>query len=318
MTLASDLDSQRKSSRQAAEIKALKAEVERLEKALSASRKSKLRIPTGKPRKSGKGAYLRVVFGDSHGHHADWRAVNAMLDDFRRLNIRQWVHLGDAIDCGGWLAQHHTLGYVPQAAYSFEDDVAAANQFFDRLQAAAPNADSWLLCGNHDGRIEAEIIKATLGNVKDCEAMLRRWGPEAVLHLEQRGVKFIRRDRHYDGVRTKGTMRLGKCLFTHGTYCGKNAAAKTLSMFKANVCFGHTHLEDMDRQQSACDSVIGAWSFGCLCDAAPLYGHTRPNDWSHGYGLQIVEPSGDFLCIQVPIIDGRSLLHPLALELRAA
>ena len=130
----------------------------------------------------------------------------------------------------------------------------------------------------------------------------------------QLGVDIHRKER----CRVLGTrpLQLGKCLFTHGVATGPNASQKTLSQFKTNVCFGHTHRVSTAMQESAYEPSLGAWSFGCLCKRVPLYYDTRPTDWAHGYGLQIVEPSGVFFTIQVPIIDGRSLLP--ALELRAA
>jgi hypothetical protein len=56
---------------------------------------------------------------------------------------------------------------------------------------------------------------------------------------------------------------------------------------------------------------IRAWNPGCLCQLQPLWCHTRPTDWNHGYGVQSVLPSGEFLHINVPIIEGRSLLMPI-------
>ena len=50
---------------------------------------------------------------------------------------------------------------------------------------------------------------------------------------------------------------------------------------------------------------------GYLGTIQPLWMHSDPSDWTHGYGLQLVRSDGDFLHINVPIIDGRSYLMQL-------
>ena len=41
----------------------------------------------------------------------------------------------------------------------------------------------------------------------------------------------------------------------------------------------------------------------------PLYKHTEPTSWSHGYAVQFVSPkSGRFLHVNVPIHKGESML----------
>jgi predicted phosphodiesterase len=317
--LTEELQGKRKSAQAAEENKRLRLEVDRLAEALDAARKSNLRIPERRPSKAAKGSFIRLILGDTHGSYAAWDAVNAMLGDAERMDVREVVHLGDGLECGGWLAQHHTLGFVPQAAYSYEDDVNAANQLLDRLQAATPNAKHYYVCGNHEWRIEREILKRTVGHYKDSKFLLDKMGPEAVLNLKARGIKYIASDLHHNQLEAKGTLQLGKCLFTHGAWLlGDNAPRRALNVLKSNVCFGNTHRIGMAIQQSAHEPLLGAWTFGCLCERVPLYMNTKPTDWAHGYGLQSVNKDGTFFTIPVPIRKGKSLLNPLAIALRAA
>jgi hypothetical protein len=87
---------------------------------------------------------------------------------------------------------------------------------------------------------------------------------------------------------------------------GKHAAHSHLGKFGGNVVFGHTHRTDSMLVRTIKEGTIGAWNPGCLCRLQPLWMHTQPTDWSHGYHVQIVEPSGKFLPINIPIIDGWS------------
>ncbi len=111
---------------------------------------AKFSIPTQRQARTSKGCKVRLIVPDTHGSALDPMAASAMFADCERLKPQEIIHLGDAIDCGGFLAQHHVWGYVAEAEYTFEQDVVAANMFFDRLQALAPKADFHLLEGNHD------------------------------------------------------------------------------------------------------------------------------------------------------------------------
>lgn len=115
----------------------------------------------------------------------------------------------------------------------------------------------------------------------------------------------------YDDCRIQGTVRAGKCFVTHGTRHGKNAAQQMLSRFNACVVFGHVHKLLSASDRNVKDGEIGAWSVGHLGQQQPCWRHGDPTDWSQGYGFQIVQPSGDFLHINVPIIEGRSYLYTL-------
>jgi predicted phosphodiesterase len=316
LSVVEELAATKKTARLAAENKSLRQHVEQLEASLLAARKSKVKIPAGKPPKTPKGAFYRVIVPDSHGAFIDEGACKAFLADLEWIKPSEVVMLGDHLDCGGWLAQHNTLGFVPEANYSYEDDSNACNQFIDEIQKRTGNVPTWYIEGNHEARVVKTILKQTCGNARDTEFMLGLFGPRAVLNIDKRGITWIGRDQHYGDCQRRGVLQLGKCLFTHGVATGPNAAHRTLSQFKTNVCFGHTHRVATAMQESAYEPSLAAWSFGCLCRRVPLYYDTRPTDWAHGYGLQIVDTTGRFITIQVPIIDGRSLLHPW--QLRAA
>jgi hypothetical protein len=146
----------------ASEVKDLKAslkqrdqKVQLLEKSLSDSREARLKqIPKAKTRARKKEDWVRVIISDTHGSKVDPSAFAAVLADIKRLDPDEIIHLGDSIDCGGFLAEHHTLGFVAETEYTYEDDVIAANSHFDELQKAAPKALLHLLEGNHERRVE--------------------------------------------------------------------------------------------------------------------------------------------------------------------
>lgn len=305
--------------RESAQVKSLKAKLEsafaiidqqneRLEKLAQ----TKFVIPNQRQQKTSKGCYVRVICPDSHGSSIDPLAAAAFLADLQELQPKEVIHVGDAIDCGGFLAQHHVWGYVAETEYTFEQDVSAANEFFDRVQAAAPKASFDYLEGNHERRIEAWCVTQSLRSKIDAGMLKRMFGVATQLHIAKRGIRHFEQGQTYDGCRVQSTIRRGRCYFTHGTKHGKNAANAMLTRFGANVVFGHVHKLLSASDRTVKDGEIGAWSVGSLCKQQPLWRHSDPTDWCQGYGVQYVRPDGDFLHCNIPIIDGKSYLVQMA------
>lgn len=301
-------------NRLAARVNYLETMLERAEKQLLQSRESKIRIPmTPAKRKSTKQSdtFCRIIIPDSHGSSIDPASAAAMLADIAVLCPTSIIMLGDHIDCGGFLAQHHTIGYVAQSEYTFEEDCHAANQFLDQIQAAAPHARIEYLEGNHERRIENWCTTQALKNKTEARFLSSLFSTASVLHLVKRGIEFYQQGKFYDGLRIPATIRRDGCYFTHGEYTSRNAAASHLAKYNANIWYAHTHRMDMATKRTVKDGLIGAWNPGCLCLLQPLWQHTNLTDWGHGYGLQLVRAGFGHLNLQIPIIDGVSYLEPL-------
>lgn len=294
------------------DLKATQARTKLLEKSLRDARKAKVaRIPAARSRPRKKEDWVRVIITDTHGSKVDPAAFAAVLADIKRLDPDEIIHLGDSIDCGGFLAEHHTLGFVAETDYTYEDDVAAANSHFDQIQEIAPRAKFHLLEGNHERRVETYCVTKALRNGKDSEFLRRLISPHTLLKIEERGIHYYREGEKYRGATVPGWLRLGKCWFVHGICASKHAASVTLQKAGGNVVFGHTHRIDSAHTDLPNVGAIAAWNPGCLCTKQPLWRHTSPTGWGTGYAVQIVAKSGEFLHLNVPIVEGQSLLLPL-------
>lgn len=249
---------------------------------------------------------IRVIVPDSHGAHIDRRARDAFLADLRQLDPDQLVFLGDHVDCAGTFSTHQRT-YTNEIPETYEKDCEAANDFLDEAQKRAPRASGWYLEGNHEQHVERWASRQFL-NREDAEGLLAVYGPAAVLRLKDRGIRYFRRSEHYMGISIPGCIRLGRCFFVHGISHSKHAAAVHLARFGANVVFGHIHRSQSVVERSVTSNGFGAWCPGTLAKLQPLYKHTEPSSWSHGYAVQFVNKSGQFLHINVPILNGRSLL----------
>lgn len=279
----------------------------------------KLRAPRSTPSKSrpsNKGTgrpFLQVFCGDSHGACEEPAAVDAFVHDLAILKPREIYHVGDALDAGTFLAQHHVIGTVAQTEYTFEQDVLCANDLFDRMQKAAPKAKITLIEGNHDRRIETACVTWALQKKIDAQYLYNLFAPATVLNLAKRKIRFVRTGDYTAGCNISGTIRLEfDTLVQHGeAFAGPNATAQLLRKMGESLIHGHNHRLDVVYAETS-RGVIGGWGAGCLCTRRPLWNMTKCTDWTHGYLVRCVQPGVGYTCFPVPIINGMSFLEPLA------
>lgn len=252
---------------------------------------------------------IRAIIPDSHGSEIDVAAAGAFLADLKILDPGEVVGLGDHSDCAGWVSHHKRIAREDMA-YSYHADIEATREFFDAAQAAAPRATFHILQGNHDAHLERWAAE-TLENVADADLVTSMLAPDKLLKFKERGFRFYRRHEKYMGLSIPNTIQLGRCFFTHGVTASKFATARHVELFGANVVHGHTHRAQEHRTKTVSSEAIGGWCPGTLSKLQPTYMHTSPSAWSHGYGLQFVAKSGRFMHINVPIVNGESLLMPL-------
>lgn len=253
--------------------------------------------------------HIRLVIPDSHGLFIDARAAETLLSDVKRLAPKEIVWLGDHIDVSG-LYNAHPPSYVEELEYSYEADLAAAEAFMDAVQRRAPKATGYYLEGNHEQHVE-RLIARTHANPRDARAQLDLQSPAKRLRLKDRGFKYCRMGEFHHGLSVPGTIRLGKCHFVHGFTASKFATAQHVERFAGNVVHGHTHRAQSHLTRTLTSGAIGGWCPGTLAQLQPLWRHTAPSNWTHGYAIQVVSSSGRFLHINVPIVKGWSGLPAL-------
>ena len=250
---------------------------------------------------------VRAIIPDSHGEHIDLGARDAFLSDLQALDVHEIVMLGDHLDAGGTMSTHQK-SYSHEKTESYQDDVTAANVFLDKIQRASPRAVIHYLEGNHEQHVERWAVRE-FERKKDADMVLEAIGPAAVLNLKKRGIAYYQRSTAYMNLSIPGAIKLGECYFVHGVSHAKNADQAHLERFGANVVFGHVHRVQGMNSRTVTSSGFGSWCPGTLAKLQPLYAHTAPTTWNHGYGLQFVAKSGAFLHINVPIHKGESLLR---------
>lgn len=264
--------------------------------------------PAVAPKNHGKREFTRVVVGDVHGMMMQKDAVMAFLGDLKRWQPEEIVLGGDIVECGGWLAKHQTLGYVAQTSYSYQEDIMAANWFLDEIQTRCPEAVIHYLEGNHEDRIERWAVDQTQSHQRDAEFLRALASPDVLLRLEARNIQFYRRAKVYLQGLPPGWIKLGKIFFVHELGTSKNAARDSVGKTAGNVVFFHTHREDTATMNLPGVGLVKAFNPGCLCQLQPLWKHSAPTDWTHGYGVQFISKTGHFLHHNIPIWQGASLV----------
>lgn len=302
------IDAKAECDRLRREIKAMKKDREDLLSEYTDAVKAR-RIKKFRPvkRKQTAKDRVRVCVGDIHGMRMDRPAVDAFLTDLANLDPDEIVVGGDLLECGGWLAKHQPIGFIALSDYSYQEDIQAANWVLDQMAAAAPNAELHYLEGNHEDRVERWIVDQVMANGRDADFLYQAFSPRTLLRLEERGIAYYRRSETYVEGCPRGWIKRGKMYFTHTLGKGKSAARNAAQKTAGNVTYFCTHREDTATLNLPAIGLVKAFNPGCLCTLQPVWMNSDPTDWSHGYGIDIVSPTGNFQRIHVPISKGESL-----------
>lgn len=259
-----------------------------------------------KPARRSKEDLVEVIAGDVHGNKLDPAAVSAFLQDLQVIQPDRVTLGGDIIDCGGFLAEHHTIGYVPEAEDSYEEDIASANQFLDSLQSVCPSSDIHYLDGNHEHRVERWVLQQKLSHHKDISLLRRTFAAEHVLRLAERGITHYRQGHVHGNCEVPGWIKFSKLFYVHRISNAQNAAAIALAKAGTNVVFFDTHRADFKPNRTPGQGLFCAWNPGCLCRFQPLYMDTKPDGWTHGYLVRFISRSGAFQMVNILIDRGVS------------
>lgn len=274
--------------------------------ALAKSRAAKVTLPTGKPRPKLSGDTVEVIVSDIHGNKHEPAALAAFLADLAVIKPNRVFLGGDILDCGGFLAEHHTLGYVAETADSYEEDVSATNLILSKIQHESGDADCHYLEGNHEWRVERWAVTQRLAHHKDIELLRRTFAAEYVLSLKRRGITYYRQGEIHGECRVPGWVKLGKLFYVHKISNAKDAAGAAIGKTAANVVFFDTHRAAFAPRHLPGVGLISAWNPGCLCKRQPLWMNTNPTGWNHGYLVRFISRTGLFQMVNVSIEHGRS------------
>ena len=266
----------------------------------------KFKRATVKPHPKLKGDFVEVIVSDIHGNKHDPAAFAAFEADLKVINPNRVFLGGDIMDCGGFLAEHHTLGYVADGLDCYEDDLAATNDILNRIQSAAPSANIHYLEGNHEWRVERWALTQRLAHHRDIEMLRQTFCAEHRLGLAERGITYYRQGLRHTGCSIQGWVNLDNLFYVHKISNAVDAGRVAVSKTGGNVVFFDTHRSAFAPKKMPAAGLIAAWNPGCLCKLQPLYANTNPTGWTHGYLVRFVSRTGLFQMVNISIENGIS------------
>ena len=202
-----------------------------------------------------------MAVGCSHGHYADPKAVDAVLEFRRRWKPDTVVHLGDFIDLSAFMSSSGGKGD------EIEPDVFGGLDFLAKLR---PNV---VMAGNHEARLWREAASSD-ERVSHCALILINRIEE---HCRKQKATFV----PYTGIWQ--SFQLANYKFTHGTVYGENAPRDMAEMY-GNVIFAHTH--KVGRMTGRRDDSPTGISVGTLTRRGAMdYANTRRATFAWSQGL---------------------------------
>jgi hypothetical protein len=159
-----------------------------------------------------------------------------------------------------------------------------------RRAEAAPNARRRKLKGNHDWRIEAELLARAerlfdLSPVGEDEPV---WSLRRILHLDRLGVELVDDPRGWQHAEVELVPGLGGLVVRHGWLTGSNNVEKSLTKRGRSIIFGHVHTRyHLYKWDPSAGLERQATSLGAQC----LVRHERfphfavCDDWLQGPGV---------------------------------
>jgi len=237
-----------------------------------------------------KGAHRALVLSDVHSPFYDEAALKLAIEYGRERDTTLVLLNGDIMDCYA-LSRWEKNPEIRD----FPGEVRSGRDVLKAVRAAFPNARIIWKWGNHEERYDAHLrLNPDFYGLDD-------WKWENVFRLPEHGIEL---------VKDKRPIQLGKLSIIHGHEYGRGftdpvSPARTFFLRAGvNVLGGHYHRTSQHSKRDLRQSVVSAWSTGCLCEDHP---HYRPlGDQNQGFAFVEVDPRGAFRVDNLRIIDGRA------------
>lgn len=254
----------------------------------------------GKPLKA-------VVFGDTHIRFHDAQALAIVEAVIIREKPDIIVHVGDLIDAG-MISQKFAID--PSRLETLQDDIDLARVKLAQWAALAPQAERWLLEGNHEQRLTRLIwnLEGAARELPRLRIFQQNMSWPVLLGLDEIGWNWVDyNDQPRDDILPRLLVKHGDVVRKFGGWSAKGEWEKS---GRSGVS-GHTHRANVWRHKDFNGQATWVES-GCTC-RYDTPGARNP-DWQQA--VTIYEWSADRALMdvrQVSIRDGRAMWNGLEL-----
>lgn len=254
-----------------------------------------------RPKKRDGGASRLVVFAsDQHAPYEDQGLHHAFLSFLHDSKPDEVILGGDTLDNPA-ISRHRDN---PAWSASAQECIQGAFDLLSDYRNAAPDARFRKLLGNHDIRLETELLSRAerMYGLKPAEIVDEDQKPalslHRLLHLDRLNVELVEPPRegdNYEHAQAVVSPHLGA---RHGWLTGDKGAERTIERLGHSVIVGHTHhqrmtkrtLWDIDRRPR----VVVAVEAGCMCRIEGGLGYSVNANWQNGFATATVWRDGTF------------------------
>lgn len=207
---------------------------------------------------------LTVIIGCVHVpyNHKLFTSKFFKFLELNREGIGRIIILGDLTD-------YHIVGDFKETlseVHGIQEEVDKTRRFLRRIRNTLGDVDIQYLRGNHEARIERELL-----NNKKIRG-LRCLRVEQLLKLDDLGIVYHDRD----------FVKIGGINYCHGNKASKYAMNAMLDRFKAPVIFSHSHRAQYQIETLPNGMVIYAASTGTFHDMTQQKFVQFPN-WHYAF-----------------------------------
>lgn len=252
-----------------------------------------------KPKKS-KGIKA-VAFSDTHIRFHDEKALAVVESVIKDVRPDILLHGGDLLDAG-MLSQKFAID--PARLETLQDDIDLARTKLHQWAQLAPQAERWLVCGNHEDRLTRLIwgLEGAARELPRLRIFQKQMSWPVFLGLDSIGWNWVPyEDQPRTDILPKLLVKHGDVVRKFGGWSAKGEWEK----FGQSGISGHTHRANIWRHKDF--NGQATWiETGCTC----LYttpGARNP-DWQQA--VTVIEWSADKTLMhaqQVLIRDGRAI-----------
>jgi hypothetical protein len=236
-----------------------------------------------------------VVEGDHQVPYHDPQVHQASLRMLAEIRPVEHILLGDTLDFPT-ISKHQDH---PAAMAAVQRCVDEGYRLLRDKAEASPNSRRRKLKGNHDWRLEGELLSRAerMYGIRPAGENEPALSLRRLLHLEALRIELVEHPLGWEHAEIELVPGRDGLVVRHGIVTGQNVAKKTLAKLGRSAIVGHAHSKESAWHRN---SVTGHLSrcdvAGVMCRIDDVFPHftAGPADWHQGFVTVTRWPDGRF------------------------
>jgi hypothetical protein len=265
--------------------------------------------------------YLRTTDGELIPMH-DEDAMAVGIEIVKAMKPDVIINLGDYLDMSEWSSK---FTVYPEFVLTTQAALDRGHEYLAEQRAAVgPDAEIYLLGGNHDNRLELAVARNTMSALRLRQAKAPESWPVLsipfLLRLQDLSVTYV---GSYPAGRIKLAEAHGEQTPLYALHGEKLDMKKQANSERQSTIQGHTHHVSMHCETYEIDGQaqqVQSWTLGCLCridGAVPStrggmdeFGrpYKRQESWQHAVGV-LTETEDGWWIEPIMVHDGVALFR---------